>query len=134
MTRLSTDAVIVAFLLEDEALNGLTEQRIWGGVTYPPRGADYKLSDGGAICFKTVSGIDDYTDLLRHDRVQFKCYAASRAKADALSGVLHEALQNKSTSVIKWARRTLTPSIIIEPDTDWPFAFCQYSIMVNQEE
>jgi hypothetical protein len=134
MTRLSTDAVIVALLLDDEALTNLTALRIWAGVTYPPRNANYKLSDGEAICLKTVSGIDDYTDLMRHDRVQFKCYAASRAKADTLAGVLHEALQNKRTATLKWARRTLTPSIIIEPETDWPYAFCQYSIMVHQEE
>ena len=134
MTRLSTEATVVAFLLTDVALEALTSTRIWGGVSSPPRGADYKLSVGEAICLMTVSGTDDYTDLLRHELVQFKCYAPSRAEADVLAGVLHNALQGQFTSKIKWARRTTTSRLLTEPETGWPFAFVQYAIMVHQEE
>lgn len=134
MTRISTDATVVAFLLADADLMELTEQRIWGGVSTPPRGADYNPASGAAICLQTISGVDDYTDLLRHERVQFKCYAASRAEADALAGVLHGALQGKRTSKNKWARRTITPRVLAEPETGWIFAFTQYSVMIHQEE
>ena len=134
MTRISTDATVVAFLLTDAPLRVLVGLRIWGGISSPPRGADYKPSEGGAICIQTVSGGDDYTDLLRHELVQFKCYAESRAKADTLAGVLHTALQGSVTSKMKWARRTTTSRVLAEPDTGWIFAFTQYAIMVHQEE
>lgn len=134
MTRVSTDETVVAFLLTDDALEALVETRIWGGISTPPRGANYNPSEGAAICLQTVSGVDDYTDLMRHDRVQFKCYANSRADADILAGVLHNALQNGRTGKMKWARRTLTARVMAEPETGWTFAFTQYSIMVHQEE
>ena len=134
MTRLSTDAIVVELLLADDGLMELTERRIWGGISSPPRGADYKPSDGAAICLQTVSGADDYTDLLRHELVQFKCYAGSRAEADTLAGVLHTALQGERTAKMKYARRITTSRVLAEPDTGWIFAFTQYAIMVHQEE
>jgi hypothetical protein len=134
MTRVSTDEKIVEFLLDDADLEALVETRIWGGISMPPRGADYKPSVGGAICLQTISGVDDYTDLMRHERVQFKCYAATRAEADALAGVLHGALQSARAGTIKWARRTTTARVLAEPDTGWIFAFTQYAIMIHQEE
>ena len=134
MTRISTDETVVAFLLTDGPLRALVGLRIWGGISSPPRGADYNPSDGGAICVQTIAGSDDYTDLLRHESVQFKCYESSRAKADILAGTLHEILQNQVTSKIKWARRTLTARVLAEPDTGWIFAFTQYRIMIHQEE
>jgi len=133
MTRVSTDATIVAFLLDDAALGALVEGRIWGGSVFPPRGANYNPSQGPAICLQNYSGVDDYTDLLRHDRVQFKCYAASPANADSLAGVLHGALQSERTKDMMWARRTITARVLTEPDTGWVFAFVQYSIMIHQE-
>ena len=134
MTRVSTDEKVVEFLLTDTDLEALVETRIWGGVSMPPRSADYKPATGAAICLQTISGADDYTDLLRHELVQFKCYAATRAKADILAGVLHGALQNKRTGTMKWARRTTTARVLAEPDTEWIFAFTQYKIMIHQEE
>lgn len=134
MTRVSTDAKVVEFLLTDADLEALVETRIWGGVSMPPRSADYKPSVGAAICLQTITGVDDDTDLLRHERVQFKCYAATRAEADTLAGVLHGALQNQRTGTMKWARRTLTARVLAEPDTEWIFAFTQYAIMIHQEE
>ena len=134
MTRISTDQIVVAFLLEDPALPESVATRIWGGTSTPPKGAEYNPSDGGAICVQTISGADDYTDLLRHESVQFLCYAKSDAEADILAGVLHTALQNKRTSKIKWARRTLTPRVLSDPETRWSYAFVQYSIMIHQEE
>lgn len=134
MTRVSTDEKVVAFLLLDVDLEALVESRIWGGISTPPRGADYKPADGPAICLQTISGVDDYTDLLRHERVQFKCYAGSRSDADQLAGVLHTALQGERTSDIMWARRTTTARVMAEPETGWVFAFTQYSIMIHQEE
>ena len=100
----------------------------------PPRSADYKPSAGAAICLQTIAGSDDYTDLLRHEQVQFKCYAATRAEADALAGVLHGALQSARAGTIKWARRTITARVLAEPETEWIFAFTQYAIMIHQEE
>ena len=134
MIRVSTDQTIVAFLLADTNLPKSVATRIWGGTSTPPKAAEYNPSDGGAICLQTISGVDDYTDLLRHERVQFLCYAKSAAEADILAGVLHTALQNKRTSKIKWARRTLTPRILQDPETRWTYTFVQYSIMVHQEE
>ena len=134
MTRVSTDATVVAHLLTDADLEVLVETRIWGGISTPPRAANYDATVGEAICLQTVSGVDDYTDLLRHDRVQFKCYAESRADADVLAGVLHGALQNGRTGKMKWARRTLTARVMAEPETGWIFAFTQYAIMIHQEE
>jgi len=134
MTRVSTDAEVVEFLLDDAPLEVLVETRIWGGVSMPPRSADYNPSSGAAICLQSIGGRDDYTDLLRHEPIQFKCYAASRAKADALAGVLHEALQGERTSNIMWARRTITPRVLAEPETGWILAFTQYSVMIHQEE
>lgn len=131
---LSTDQLVVAFLLEDAPLERRVEARIWGGTSTPPKGAEYNPSDGGAICLQVVSGVDDYTDLLRHERVQFLCYDKSSAEADSLSRILHIALQNKRTGTIKWARRTLTPRVLTDPETRWVYAFVQYSIMVHQEE
>jgi len=133
MTRVSTDATLVAFLLADEPLTNLTGQRIWGGVSSPPRGVDYKPDQGGAICLMTAAGRDDYTDLLRHELVQFKCYAKTRAKADTLAGVLHGALQNKRNEKMKWARRTTTSRVLAEPETGWVYAFTQYATMIHQE-
>ena len=134
MTRVSTDATVVEFLLTDADLEALVESRIWGGISTPPRAANYDTTIGAAICLQTIAGADDYTDLLRHEQVQFKCYAASRAKADILAGVLHGALQNKRTGKIKWARRTTTARVMAEPETGWIFAFTQYAIMIHQEE
>ena len=134
MTRISTDQTVVAFLLEDATLELKVETRIWAGTSTPPKGAEYNPSQGGAICLQTISGADDYTDLLRHESVQFLCYAGSAAEADILAGVLHTALQNKRTSKIKWARRTLTSRVLQDPETRWTYAFVQYSIMVHQEE
>jgi hypothetical protein len=134
MIRVSTDAEVVEFLLADVELEALVETRIWGGVSMPPRGANYKPSKGAAICLQSIGGRDDYTDLLRHEPVQFKCYAASRAKADDLAGVLHGALQGERTSNMMWARRTITPRVLAEPETEWIFAFTQYSVMIHQEE
>lgn len=134
MTRVSTEATLVTFLLADVLLTGLTAQRIWGGVSSPPRGSDYKPSDGEAICLQVASGRDDYTDLLRHELVQFKCYARTRAKADVLAGVLHGALQGKRNEKMKWARRTTTSRVLAEPETGWIFAFTQYATMIHQEE
>lgn len=134
MTRVSTDQTVVTFLLTDEPLEALVESRIWGGCSTPPAAANYKPSDGGAICCLTIVGRDDYTDLLRHEQVQFKCYADTPANADILAGALHTALQNQRATNIKWARRTITPRVLREPDTDWPFALAQYAVMVHQEE
>jgi len=134
MTRVSTDATVVAFLLTDVDLEALVETRIWGGISTPPRAANYNPASGAAICLQTISGVDDYTDLLRHERVQFKCYANTRAEADELAGVLHGALQSGRTGKMKWARRTITPRVLAEPETGWIFAFTQYSIMIHQEE
>ena len=134
MTRVSTDATVVAFLLEDADLGLLVETRIWGGISTPPRAANYNPASGAALCLQTMTGVDDYTDLLRHERVQFKCYADTRAEADELAGVLHGALQGESTANMMWARRTITPRVLAEPETGWIFAFTQYSIMVHQEE
>ena len=100
----------------------------------PPRGSDYKPADGAAICLQVASGSDDYTDLLRHDLVQFKCYASTRAKADVLAGVLHGALQGKRTEKMKWARRVTTSRVLAEPETGWIYAFTQYATMIHQEE
>ncbi len=133
MTRVSTDATLVAFLLADEPLTNLTGQRIWGGVSSPPRGADYNPTKGEAICLMTATGRDDYTDLLRHELVQFKCYAKTRAKADTLAGVLHGALQNNRSEKMKWARRTTTSTVLAEPETGWIYAFTQYATMIHQE-
>lgn len=133
MTRLSTNTVLVEYLLTVGALTTLTSTRIWGGSPFPPRGADYKPSDGEAICLNVVAGADDYTDLLRHEMVQFKCYAPTRVEADTLAGVLHEALENKQTAKIKWARRVQTHRSLIEPDTEWIFSLAQYGVMVRQE-
>jgi hypothetical protein len=133
MTRNSTDATVVAFLLANEALTATCEQRIWGGCSVPPPGADYKPSDGGAICLQTVTGRDEETDLLRHEQVQFKCYSDTPANADILAGVLHGALQNQRSTRMKWARRSTTPRVLLEPETEWPYAFTQYAIMVHQE-
>ena len=134
MIRVSTDAEVVEFLLDDADLEVLVETRIWGGVSTPPRSANYKPLAGAAICLQTIAGADDYTDLMRHEQVQFKCYAATRAKADALAGVLHGALQNQRTGTMKWARRTITARVLAEPETGWIFAFTQYAIMIHQEE
>jgi hypothetical protein len=134
MTRVSTDEKIVEFLLDDADLEALVETRIWGGISMPPRGANYKPPAGAAICLQTISGADDYTDLMRHEQVQFKCYAATRADADVLAGVLHGALQSQRTGTMKWARRTITARVLAEPDTGWIFAFTQYAIMIHQEE
>lgn len=134
MTRISTDQTVVAFLLEDVTLELKVETRIWGGTSTPPKGAEYNPSQGGAICVQTIVGRDDYTDLLRHEQVQFLCYDKSDAEADILAGVLHSALQNERTSKIKWARRTLTPRVLRDSETRWTYAFVQYSIMVHQEE
>lgn len=134
MTRVSTDAKVVEFLLDDADLEVLVETRIWGGVSMPPRSADYKPSIGAAICLQTIAGADDYTDLMRNEQVQFKCYATTRAKADELAGWLHGALQNKRTGTMKWARRTITARVLAEPETGWIFAFTQYAIMIHQEE
>ena len=134
MTRVSTDATVVAFLLTDVDLEALVETRIWGGISTPPRAANYNPSSGAAVCLQTISGADDYTDLLRHEQVQFKCYANTRADADELAGVLHGALQGERTANMMWARRTITPRVLAEPDTGWIFAFTQYSIMIHQEE
>ena len=133
MTRLSTDANLVEILLAYEPLTNLTGQRIWGGVSEPPRGADYKPPKGAAVCLQTITGTDDYTDLLRHELVQVNCYAETRAKADTLAGVLHIVLQNTVTAKMKWARRTLTPRVLAEPETGWIYAFTQYATMIHQE-
>ena len=134
MTRVSTDATVVALLLDDVDLGALVERRIWGGSVFPPKEANYNPSQGPAICLQNYSGVDDYTDLLRHDQVQFKCYAKSPADADALAGVLHGALQGERTTDMMWARRTITTRVLREPDTGWVFAFVQYSIMIHQKE
>lgn len=134
MTRISTDATLVTFLLANESLTEVTEQRIWGGSPFPPKSSNYNPSVGGAICLQTIAGSDDYTDLLRHERVQFKCYAETRAKADDLAGVLHSALNNQRTTRLKWARRIQTARVLSEPDTGWVFAFVEYAAMIHQEE
>ena len=134
MTRVSTDAKVVEFLLDDADLELLVATRIWGGVSMPPRAANYNPATGAAICLQTIAGTDDYTDLMRHELVQFKCYAATRAKADTLAGVLHGALQSARAGTIKWARRTTTARVLAEPETEWIFAFTQYAIMIHQEE
>lgn len=134
MIRVSTDAEVVEFLLTDADLEALVEGRIWGGISTPPRGANYDPATGAAICLQTIVGSDDYTDLLRHELVQFKCYAATRAEADTLAGVLHGALQSQRTGTMKWARRTTTARVMAEPETGWIFAFTQYAIMIHQEE
>ncbi len=132
--RLSTGETLVEFLLADTDLADKTERRIWAGSPYPPKGSDYKPNDGSAICFTVVSGVDDETDLLRHERVQFKCYAETSAEADILAGVLHAALNNGRSAKVKWARRTITPREMVEPESGWTFSLVQYTVMVHQEE
>lgn len=133
MTRQSTDAAVVEVLLASAALTSVVGQRVWGGSPLPPKAANYDPSQGGAVCAQTIAGRDDYTDLLRHDQVQFKCYAETRAEADTLAGTLHSALQNVRTAKFKWARRMLTARILSEPDTGWIYAFVQYAVMTHQE-
>jgi hypothetical protein len=117
------------YLLTKAALVALAGTRIYAEANTPPAG--YKLSDGGAICFKARGGRPEYVDVLLAPSYQFKCYGTTELTANQLYQALYDALQNAQTYIIRGARCEVLGQTLAEPETGWPFVLTFFKVMVT---
>jgi hypothetical protein len=120
---------ILDYLLAQPGLTNVVEGRIYAEVDTPPPG--YTPADGQAICFKTRGGIQDYEGAILMPSVQFKCYGASEFEANEAYRALCDALNDKASYAIKYARLEALGVTLREPDTDWIYVLAFFSILVT---
>ncbi len=119
------------YLLDQPALVIRCTDRIYGGRDVPPPG--YKPAHGQALVFKVRGGPGyDEEDALLVASVQFKCYGRTEQEADALYRDLVLALHNGGNGEILHALIEGPGVSLEEPETQWPFTLCYFSVLVRQ--
>jgi hypothetical protein len=127
----SIHKVLLDFLRRNQAIADLADGRLYAGPALP-KGYAPSLS-GPAILFSRRGGNVDYTGLVLNPSVQFRCYAASSAKAGELDRALYDALHDKHGPGIKRARAEVLGQPLIEPETDppWHYVLSFYRVRIT---
>jgi hypothetical protein len=117
-----------SYLLTKTALTALVSSRIYAERNNPPPG--YTPGIGGAITFKRRGGAPDYSGALVVPSYQFKCYAATEADANQVYRALYDALQEGKSADIKFAVLETVGETLREPDSQWIYVLCFFTILV----
>ena len=118
-----------AFLAGKSALTTLTGSRLYAGQDVPPPG--YNPDDGQAITFRVRGGTRDYDDAILIPSMQFKCYGDTETTAYQCYRALVDALHNGHNVTINHAEEETFGQSLEEPDTEWHFVLCFFTIMLR---
>ena len=122
---------LLDFLRDQIGVTVLAGSRIYAERVVPP--TDYQPSDGPCLCFKRRGGPIDYTGEVLAPSFQFKCYGATEYDANGLYRALYDALNYPQDARVKAAEIEAQGEVLEEPDTDWIFVLCFYSVMIFNE-
>lgn len=120
-------------LTADTAITDLTSSRVWSERTTPPKG--YKPSDGAGLCVAIRGGTTPYYRFDNNISLQIKCYAADEVGAQALYRAvydrLHFATSADARPPIFHSACEVLGQTLEEPDTDWPFVFGFFNLVIR---
>lgn len=107
------------------------DDRLWAGRKLPE---GYTVAQGGGILFDVRGGNEHYSGQVQQPSIQFLCYAATESEACELAGHLFTALHKRRGAQIVYANREQVEQIVIDPETDWPFALVFYTVRVRSPQ
>ena len=119
------------FLAADSAINTAFGSRIYAGRIVPNEG--YKPSDGACICFNPRGGPLPYEKgVPRTPSIQFKVYAQTGQEANTAHEIVYGAIHHAPAgAAVVWCELEAEPSILREPDTQWPYVLAFYSFTIR---
>ncbi len=117
---------MLAFLLAQPEVVGLVGNRVWAGHREPPESADYKPSDGPAICFAADGGQGNYNHNVASMRFMFRCFGSGQTDANELYEVLFPLLFGVDSKIKRGEHKIFNTDLESGPvdqhmtETDWP--------------
>lgn len=91
-----------------------------------------------AVVFNFTGGAPDAYVTDFEAEAEFRCFGGSADPLDALavSGALHDTLhaatmERQSSGMLMGALETTQPVVLRDPDTEWYFVFCQFTLLLR---
>lgn len=126
-----------SYLINDALVAAAVVNRVYGGGL--PR-ALIEAGATGAVALRGAGGTGSYGGGYQQygdKRIDVACYGATPRLASGLHNIVSPVLKQmrrntQGACVLHWARPAGGPLDLIDPDTDWPFVFSSWQVLVAE--
>lgn len=128
-------ATIRAYLVAQSGVTAQFGSRIYMGEAEPPNSANYKPSDGAALCIVGQGGQPSFDGAAQEPRLMVKVYGATPAVAMTAYRAYVDAMDGAALSAKVMAGYAESYAMQLrEPDTDWPYVLEFRRVLIREDD